>query len=125
MMRTVMNLAFSRLGLAVFLPAIAMTALEVQAEATRLQPSLHARTLERAKDLPRLRSLVISIDGELVEERYFNGARPSHTANLKSASKSVLSALIGIAFDRGYLKSIHDSIEKFFPGHLKGAEDTK
>jgi CubicO group peptidase (beta-lactamase class C family) len=69
--------------------------------------------------------LLISIEGELVEERYFNGARPSHTANLKSASKSVLSALVGIAFDRGYLKSVQDSIEKFFPEHLKSADDPK
>ena len=125
MMRTVMNLAFSRLGLAVFLTPIAMTALEVQAESTRLQPSLHARTLERAKELPRLRSLLISIDGELVEERYFNGARPSHMANLKSASKSILSALVGIAFDRGYFNSVQDSIGKFFPEHLTGTDDAK
>jgi CubicO group peptidase (beta-lactamase class C family) len=102
-----------------------VTVLPVEAESTRLDPTLRARALERANDLPRLRSLLISIDGELVEEHYFNGARPSHTANLKSASKSVLSALVGIAFDRGYLKSIHATIEKFFPEHLKGGDDAK
>jgi CubicO group peptidase (beta-lactamase class C family) len=98
---------------------------DAEAESARLEPTLRTRALERANDLPRLRSLLISIDGELVEEQYFNGARPSHAANLKSASKSLLSALIGIAFDRGYLKSIHDSIEKYFPEHLRGAEDTQ
>src|SRR5919109_2076243 len=125
MMRTVMNLAFSRLGLAVFLQAIAMTALDVQAESARLESVHHARALERAKELPRLRSLLISIDGELVEERYFNGARAGHTANLKSASKSILSALVGIAFDRGYLTSVQDNLGKFFPEHLTGGDDAK
>ena len=120
-----MKSAIANLMLGVVLAALAMTATEVQAESIRLEPTLHARVLERANDLPRLRSLLISIDGELVEERYFHGARPSHTANLKSASKSVLSALVGIAFDRAYLKSVQDSIEKFFPEHLKSADDPK
>jgi CubicO group peptidase (beta-lactamase class C family) len=126
MMPRVMKLAFSGLVLGVFLTAaIPVTAIEVQAESTRLEPTLHARALERANDLPRLRSLLISIDGELLEERYFNGARSSQTANLKSASKSLLSALVGIAFDRGYLKSVQDSIGEFFPEHLTGTDDAK
>jgi CubicO group peptidase (beta-lactamase class C family) len=125
MMRRVMKLVFFSLVLAAFVTAIAMTAIEVEAEPTRLEPTLHARALERANNLPRLRSLLISIDGELVEERYFNGARPAHAANLKSASKSVLSALVGIAVDRGYLKSVQDSIEKFFPEHLTDTDDAK
>jgi CubicO group peptidase (beta-lactamase class C family) len=102
--------------------AILMTAIEAGAESPRLDPALHARALQRANGLPRLRSLLISIEGELVEERYFNGARPSDTANLKSASKSLLSALVGIAVDRGHLKSVHDRIGKFFPEHLTGTD---
>jgi CubicO group peptidase (beta-lactamase class C family) len=120
-----MKFAFYGLVLEVFLTAIAMTAIEVQAESKWLEPALQVPAVERANDLPRLRSLLISIDGELVEERYFNGARRSHTANLKSASKSLLSALVGIAFDRGYLKSVQDSIDKFFPEHLTSADDAK
>ena len=73
---------------------------------------------EALNTLPRLRSLLISIDGELIEERYFHGARSAHPANLKSASKSIISTLIGIALDRGQLKSIRDPIAKFFPDHL-------
>jgi CubicO group peptidase (beta-lactamase class C family) len=71
--------------------------------------------------LPRLRSLLISIDGELIDERYFHGARSTDSANLKSASKSIISTLIGIALDRGQLRSPRDPIAKFFPEHL-GAE---
>jgi CubicO group peptidase (beta-lactamase class C family) len=76
---------------------------------------------ETLSTLPRLRSLLISIDGELIDERYFHGARSSDSANLKSASKSIISTLIGIALDRGQLKSTRDPIAEFFPEHL-GAE---
>ena len=124
-MRRVMKLAFSGLVLEILLTAIGVIAVEVQAESRRRDPALHAPALTRADDLPRLRSLLISIDGEMVEERYFNGARPTHTANLKSASKSLLSALVGIAFDRGYLKSMQDSIGKFFSEHVTGTDDAK
>jgi CubicO group peptidase (beta-lactamase class C family) len=60
----------------------------------------------------------VSINGERIEERYFNGAGPSDGANLKSASKSVLSALVGIALDQGYLQNVHDTIGQFFPQYL-------
>jgi CubicO group peptidase (beta-lactamase class C family) len=79
--------------------------------------------IEAANTLPRLRSLLVSVDGELVEERYFNGARSTEWANLKSASKSILSTLVGIALDRGHLKSLSDPIVRFFPDHLGANAD--
>ena len=78
--------------------------------------------IELANTLPRLRSLLVSVDGELVEERYFNGARSTEWANIKSASKSLLSTLVGIAVDRGQLK-ISDPIVNFFPEHLGATTD--
>jgi len=124
-MRRVTKLACFGLLAEIALTAVATTLFEARAESKRLQPTLHARALERANDLPRLRSLLISIDGELVEERYFNGARPAQTANLKSASKSLVSALIGIALDHGYLQSVQQNIDKFFSDHLTGSDDSK
>ena len=93
-----------------------------QAGAPALEPTLHARALVRASRLPRLRSLLVSIKGERVEEQYFNGAGPSDGANLKSVSKSVLSALVGIALDQGYLQNVHDTIGQFFPQYLDPAD---
>ncbi|MET0501573.1 MAG: serine hydrolase [Candidatus Binatia bacterium] len=121
-----MQSTFFVIILAVFLTTTAIAAaVPAGAESTKLDPILRARALERAKDLPRLQSLLISIDGELVEERYFNGARAAQSANLKSASKSLLSALVGIALDRGYLKSVHETIDKFFPEDLTRSNDAK
>lgn len=71
-----------------------------------------------AADMPRLRSLLISLRGELVLEAYFNGADRSRPANMKSASKSVISALVGIAIDRGRIESVRAPIAGFFPEHI-------
>lgn len=71
-----------------------------------------------AASLPRLRSLVVSRNGEVVLERYFRGARASSPANIKSASKSVLSALVGIAIERKFLPGVTTSIEGWFPEWL-------
>ncbi|MGE0865873.1 MAG: serine hydrolase domain-containing protein [Vicinamibacterales bacterium] len=75
--------------------------------------------------LPRLRSLLVSHRGELVLERYYGGARPAQAANIKSASKSVISALVGIAVSRGLIKGLDQPIADFFPELAKDPERRK
>src|ERR687897_224058 len=124
MPRNLTQLNLGALLLAVLFAAVwSIIAPLAEARSTKLEPALHARAMERAKGLPRLRSLLISIEGELVEERYFNGAHAAQPTNLKSASKSLISILVGIALDRGHLNSVRDRIEKFFPDHLGVADD--
>ena len=53
-----------------------------------------------ARVLPRLHSLIVSRRGEVIFERYYNKAQAARPANVKSASKSVIAALVGIAIDR-------------------------
>jgi len=73
---------------------------------------------EAATALPRLNSLLISHQGQLVVEDYFNGWQGRRPANMKSASKSVISALIGIAIAEGYIESVAVPIAEYFPNHL-------
>ena len=84
-----------------------------------------AAILERAAGLPRLRSLLVSVGGELIEEHYFNGAAAHRSANLKSASKTIIAILVGIAIDRGYLEGVEQPIIDFFPDELADAEAAK
>lgn len=72
------------------------------------------------RDLPRLRSLLVSWRGDVIFERYFNGARASQPVNVKSAAKSVLSALVGIAVDRQLIPSVEQPIARYFPDLLSG-----
>jgi CubicO group peptidase (beta-lactamase class C family) len=80
---------------------------------------------EAARDLPRLHSLLISRRGELIFERYYRGARADRAANIKSASKSVISALVGIAVDRGSIPSVTTSIVTFFPALARDPDPRK
>ncbi|MDP6536619.1 MAG: serine hydrolase [Gammaproteobacteria bacterium] len=73
---------------------------------------------KEAQRLPRLHSLLISHHGELVFEKYYNGTDPRRPANMKSASKSVISALIGIAIEQGYIDSVNEPIAQYFPEYI-------
>jgi CubicO group peptidase (beta-lactamase class C family) len=70
--------------------------------------------VKAALELPRLHSLLVSQRGSILLERYFNGRRDTTPANVKSVSKSVIAALVGIAADRKLL-SLTDPIGKYFP----------
>ena len=79
---------------------------------------------EAARTLPRLYSVLVSGGGELLFERYYNGARAERPANIKSASKSVISALVGIAIDRGLIPDVQVPIVRYF-AELAQAADTR
>ena len=49
-------------------------------------------------------------DGETAAERGYRGSTPDAPTNIKSASKSVISALIGIAIDKGLLEGPEQKI---------------
>src|SRR5829696_9698354 len=86
-----------------------VAALVVADAAAARQPAASApldAAAAAAAKLPRLRSLLVSHKGAIVLERYFNGARAAQAANIKSASKSVISALVGIAVSRGKIKGV-------------------
>jgi CubicO group peptidase (beta-lactamase class C family) len=77
-------------------------------------PGVLAAAVAAARELPRLHSLIVAQRGSIILERYFNGRRETSPANVKSVSKSVISALVGIAADRKLL-SLDQPIAKFFP----------
>ena len=74
--------------------------------------ALLAPALEAAADLPRLHSLIVSRRGEVILERYFNGRRATTPANVKSVSKSLISALVGIAADRKLI-DVEDPVRRY------------
>jgi CubicO group peptidase (beta-lactamase class C family) len=65
--------------------------------------------------LPRLHSLLVSLRGELLLEHYFHGIKATRHENIKSASKSVISALVGVAIDRGLIRDVRQPIAEFLP----------
>lgn len=76
-----------------------------------LDAATMARTVSAAGRLPRIRSLLVLRDGRTLAEHRFNGG-PSldQPVNIKSASKSVISALVGIAIARGVLTGVDQPV---------------
>ncbi len=58
--------------------------------------------------------LVIRHDTIVVEE-YFNGGEPFRSSNIFSTSKSIQSALVGIALREGYLEHLDQTAAEFLP----------
>ena len=84
------------------------------ARASRQAPAFD-EAIGIAKELPRLHSLLVSWRGELILERYYNGLRATRPANIKSASKSIISALVGVAIERKLIPDVRTPIVTYFP----------
>ena len=61
----------------------------------------------------KLHSVLLVNNGKLVLEEYFNGASIDQPHDLRSATKSIRSLLLGIAMEKGFIGSIDDSIFKY------------
>lgn len=62
-----------------------------------------------------IRSILIAKNNRLVLEAYFDGWHRGRKQDMRSASKSFVSAVMGIALDKGVVESIDEKILNFFP----------
>ena len=74
--------------------------------------------LRKTEKMPYLKSLIIVKNDEWLIEKYMNGGSPNQFYDLRSASKSILSAILGIAIKDGYLDSIDQKVMDFFPEYI-------
>lgn len=70
-----------------------------------------------------INGIVIVRKGYIAFERYYNGYHASDTHNIASVTKSVTSALIGIAIDAGFIESVDQKVLDFFPEYVADADD--
>ncbi|MEH6682735.1 MAG: serine hydrolase [Sediminicola sp.] len=70
--------------------------------------------------LPNTHSVLVSKNGELVYENYFNGYDPNIPQDMRSASKSISSAIVGIAKDKKLFDNVGQSIFEFLPEEYQG-----
>jgi len=64
----------------------------------------------------RIDSVTVVRNGYVVLDAYFHPFKKGLKHIIHSDTKSVMSALIGIAIDRGEIKSVHQPVTGFFPG---------
>jgi CubicO group peptidase (beta-lactamase class C family) len=89
--------------------------------AQNLDPDRLARGLDRLQAMSGLRSVLVVRNGQIVAER----GPTTRSTNIKSASKSLLSALVGIALERGELESLDQSIADLLPERAANLPDAK
>ncbi|OPG96017.1 serine hydrolase [Chryseobacterium mucoviscidosis] len=81
-----------------------------------MNPSSIPSMLQQTIPQLDLRSCLVSIRGEIIYEHYRNQEAATHIAKVNSCTKSVLSALICIAMDHGWLPEASTTpISTFFP----------
>lgn len=78
-----------------------------------------------SKDYSNITGMVIMKNGSPVYEQYFNGYTEKNRIHVFSVTKSILSILIGIALDKGYIESVDHRILEFYPEYtVKRGEKT-
>lgn len=91
-------------------------------QTTCAQPNVGASDLssiyDEAESIQSLRSILIQKDGELIGEEYFRNASPDYPYNIKSASKSIITLLVGIAVDQGHV-DIDETLGDHFPKYFE------
>jgi CubicO group peptidase (beta-lactamase class C family) len=75
-----------------------------------------AEIVAAARSIDGMKWLLLARNGALVAEEYFNGQGPDSTHDVRSVTKSVNSALIGIAIREGYIGSVQETLADYFDG---------
>jgi CubicO group peptidase (beta-lactamase class C family) len=90
-----------------------------------LDPDLVAELYYNASKLETIYSLLVVKNGYLVAEKYFHGKSMSQLSSRASVTKSITSALVGIALDQGCLSSVDQKMIDIFPELAGKIEDPR
>lgn len=72
-------------------------------------------------EFSNINGMVVVREGALAYENYWNGYGPEDAHHVASVTKSILSALIGIAIDAGYINHVDQKVLEFFPEYVPEA----
>ena len=86
---------------------------------------LRMRALRDAAELSRLRTLIVARHGKPLIERRFRGPGLDVPVNVKSISKSIVSALVGATIARGVLESTNQPISGLLADKLPRQPDPR
>ena len=74
-----------------------------------------------------LKSVSVFRNNKIVYDKHVNGASPETIIDIRSTTKSFISALIGIAIDKGYIKGLNEKILPYFSDYfpVKNLDENK
>ncbi len=94
-------------------------------EAQGLDPLLVAKMYHKATKLETIYSLLVVKNGYLVAEKYFNEGSIDQLSKRASVTKSYVSAMTGIALEKGYLSDLEQKMLDFFPEVIDQIKDPR
>jgi len=88
---------------------------QTNVETPKFNSTKIAEAYQLISQVQGIRSLAISFESKIISEEYYNntGPGPDSILDVRSVTKSILSTLVGIAFDKGYLDSLNQPIYEF------------
>ncbi|MGB3387674.1 MAG: serine hydrolase [Pseudaminobacter sp.] len=105
---------------------VALVILTAPVAAAQAQPAAAVtQILEEAEALSPLQTVIVAHDGKVIAERAFRGHSTTNPTNIKSVSKSVVSALVGIAIDKGLLDGPDQLVAPLLEADLPADPDTR
>jgi CubicO group peptidase (beta-lactamase class C family) len=84
-----------------------------------------AAAIAHAERIPRTHGLLVAHEGEVVIEHVVRGPALHRPVNIKSLSKTVLSALIGIAVERGVIAGVDQPITELLGDRIPANIDPR
>ncbi|OFD45832.1 6-aminohexanoate-dimer hydrolase [Bacillus mycoides] len=67
------------------------------------------------EEYKNINGMLVMQKGNVTFENYYNGYGPDDTFHVASVTKTIISALIGICVDKGYIKSVDQKVIEFSP----------
>ncbi|AXO99043.1 serine hydrolase [Bacillus anthracis] len=67
------------------------------------------------EEYKNINGMLVVQKGNIIFEKYYNDYGPNDTFHVASVTKTIISALIGICIDKGYIKSVDQRVIEFFP----------
>lgn len=100
-------------------------ATSVARSAPALDPALLSGALQRAAALPSLRTVLVAQHGRQLAEMTFRGPGPDTPVNVKSVSKTVIAALVGVAIGRDILEGVEQRMAPLLGDRVPGETDPR
>ncbi|MBB3541721.1 MULTISPECIES: serine hydrolase [unclassified Rhizobium] len=104
----------------VLLSPFAAFAQQENGRTAALLENLSSRT-----DLKPLKAVIVARDGRIVAEQGYRGHTTTESVNIKSASKSIISSLVGIAIEKKLLEAPDQRIAPILKGDLPADPDPR
>ena len=67
------------------------------------------------EEYENMNGMLVVQKGNVIFGKYYNGYGPDDAFHIASVTKTIISALIGICIDKGYIKSVDQRVIEFFP----------